>query len=356
MKYIRLLCCFAFLLVVTVGCGEKQYTVIWDFDYLGTVDTQMIAQGDKLISPTLPARAGYVDGGWWTETNGEVRQWIFEIDTVSTDMTLKHRWIPEVYTVRLQLNDGSEDVMEIPVTYGEGYELPTLQREGFVFEGWYRGGVRIPNSGYWSENDGHTYQAFWSPFGMETTVHMGMWEQDGIEENGKEALEWLILQRSKNGDAYLLVTRYIIEYEPFEAGQSKKSYRDCSLRKWLTDTFPTSALTASEQSAIRVTELTDVRVSDPVFVLSYDEILTYMPDRATKRGDLTERLKQEGYTPDGAINGIPAYDYWLRSSPFGQAYSCTNGVGFSGGQTKLPKGVRPAMWVDAAYVDGLVGK
>ena len=354
MKYLHLLCTVVFLSLALCCCGEKQYTVILDYDYLGTVETQTVQQEGTLSVPMLFARAGYTDGGWWVETDEEMRQWDFEVDTVSTDMTLKHRWIPEVYTVRLQLNDGSEDVMEIPVTYGEAYELPTPQREGFVFEGWYRGGVRIPNSGYWSENDGHTYQAFWSPFGMETTVHMGMWEQDGIEENGKEALEWLILQRSKNGDAYLLVTRYIIEYEPFEAGQSEKSYRDCSLRKWLTDTFPASAFTASEQSAIRVTELTDVRASDPVFVLSYDEILTYMPDKATSRGELTERLKQEGYTPNGAINGIPAYDYWLRSSPFDQAYSSTNGFGCSGGQTKLPKGVRPAMWVDAAYVQGLL--
>ena len=69
-----------------------------------------------------------------------------------------------------------------------------------MFEGWYRGGTQIPNSGLWTENANRTYQAFWSPFGMETTVHMGVWEQDGSEENGKEPIEWLILQRSKNED------------------------------------------------------------------------------------------------------------------------------------------------------------
>ena len=68
------------------------YTV--QFDSMGgsPVDSVEAAAGSRFAPPAEPARAGYVFGGWYKDASYNAK-WNFDVDTVTTDLTLYARWI-----------------------------------------------------------------------------------------------------------------------------------------------------------------------------------------------------------------------------------------------------------------------
>ena len=53
------------------------------------------------------------------------------------------------YTVTFDVNGGQMYTTEVEVTVGEFYALPTPQRTGYEFLGWYYGEQRVPTEGTW---------------------------------------------------------------------------------------------------------------------------------------------------------------------------------------------------------------
>ncbi|MBQ7338709.1 MAG: InlB B-repeat-containing protein [Clostridia bacterium] len=362
MKIIKSLCFFAIIfLLVSCEQSPEMYTVTLDYDYLGTVETVRVAAGERLAEPPEKSKSNADSAGWWVEESGSERQWNFETDTVTADLTLKHRWKPAVSCVQLEMNDGTDTVQEIYFTAGEFYTMPTPEREGYVFEGWYRGAVKIADGGIWSGDRKIFCQAAWSPYGYETTVFIGEYEQDNDVENGAEPIEWLILDRSEDQSRYLLVSRYVIEYLPYTADKPViyRSYKDRTLRTWLNEDFYRTAFADGERAGIRRVHLEDVRADDYIFLLSYVEIgRTLAAEYAI--GIATAYVQAQGFTTEDMYGGALSYPYWVRHGDKEQLYMTT--IGYGGG-TKVGsnvgsrcQGVRPAMWVDAEYVDALLGE
>ena len=108
----------------------------------------------------------------------------------------------------------------------------------------------------------------------------GAYEQDGNENNGPEPIEWEVLQSSENGS--FLISRYVLDAQPFNREHIPVKWADCSLRSWLNDDFLNNAFTAAEQKFIRITDLANpVLAGDParnitqdkIFLLNADEIM-----------------------------------------------------------------------------------
>lgn len=88
--------------------------------------------------PTDPARQHYSFDAWYTDDT-YAKAWDFKNDTVSDNMTLYAKWIPDIYKLSFETNGGSK-LEPIDVTYGTypPDEALATKKEGYVIKAWYR--------------------------------------------------------------------------------------------------------------------------------------------------------------------------------------------------------------------------
>ena len=124
-------------------------------------------------------------------------------------------------------------------------------------------------------------------------------ESSPEHSDDKQPLEWTVL--SKEGKKMLLVTSDPIEGKPFnETEGNSVTWKNCSLRKWLNDTFYNTAFSSFEQCLIeRVKIVTapykkadceeDVTL-DRIFLLSGEEHSRYFAGQGEKNTDVAGRI------------------------------------------------------------------
>ncbi len=115
-------------------------------------------------------------------------------------------------------------------------------------------------------------------------VKLGVYEQDNDTSNGMEPIEWEVLDID-SGKA-LLVSRYALEALPYNNEFAAVTWEECTLRKWLNDTFYNTAFNDTEKAKImeKIIENPDNVVykteggkdtTDRLFCLSSYEVLRY---------------------------------------------------------------------------------
>ena len=342
------------------ACEQKPavHTVTIDYDYLGEREEQTVAAGEKIAEPTdAPTKMGYENLGWFLEENGTLRQWDFSRDTVNGDITLVLRREPMTSSLELVLNDGSGKIEKMTMTYGEAFELPIPEREGYTFMGWYFANTRQPERGVWQGTEATFHMAKWTVFAPGTMVSLGTYEQDGDKTNGQEPIEWLVVDRNEDGSAYLLVSRYLLDWQPMHDQNSTVAWQNRSLRRWLNDSFYQSVFTDAERERIRLTPLADVGTQDHIFLPTLDE-LALLGDPQYLAGTLTPYANQQtnGYISHrGTLYGYATVAYWLRYDVmYSTSHVDTTGLSAQKSESSTKAGIRPAMWVDAAYIDILL--
>ena len=186
------------------------------------------------------------------------------------------------------------------------------------------------------------------------TVTYGTYEQDGDYDNGKEAIEWIVLD--KQDGKLLLVSRYALEGSSYHYENEPVTWEKCSLRKWLNTGFMKEAFTQKE-----IKHIPTMRVSadknpgndtdpgndteDQVFLLSIPEAEKYFKTGDERRCKPTEYARIMGlYNQDG-------YCFWWLRSPGVSGDSATEVCGdgtvnYYGSGVYNSNAVRPAMWVD----------
>ena len=186
-------------------------------------------------------------------------------------------------------------------------------------------------------------------------VTFGAYEQDNNTSNGREAIEWIVLDK-KDGKA-LLISKYGLDCQPYNTSSTSVTWETCTLRSWLNTTFYTTAFNADQQSVIASTTLMNPdnpsydtdggnNTTDKVFLLSIDEAKKYFASNSARQCTATAYAKALGaYEDDGCSL------WWLRS-PGGHsssaAYVTFTGsvVGNYGSYVHNAYAVRPALWVD----------
>lgn len=208
----------------------------------------------------------------------------------------------------------------------------------------------------WLEGDGR----YLGRVDQETeTYTFGSYEQDGDSSNGKEPIEWLVLDR--NGDRALLLSKYALDYQSFmpfyEPVTEPYTWESCSLRRWLNGTFLNAAFSADEQQRLLTTtvitspgslhrENGPVTTEDRVFLLSNTEVYAYFASEAATAAEYTAYALSENPWPGNAATPGPA-DWWLRTT---DGYDHPDGVyadGRVGEGARAYEGeyVRPAIWI-----------
>lgn len=189
-------------------------------------------------------------------------------------------------------------------------------------------------------------------------VSFGKYEQDNNKSNGKEAIEWIVLDK-QDGKA-LLLSKYILYYAKYNDTEGAVTWEKSSLREWLNNTFSEDAFSASEKTALIQTTLKNADnpkkgidggndTEDLVFCLSYDEVTSYIGDN---KDYLISTFTQscEARKETEKVEADPPVTWWLRTPGGFETSALTvsqdGGIGSYGSTAALPAGVRPAIWVN----------
>ena len=192
-------------------------------------------------------------------------------------------------------------------------------------------------------------------------VLFGQYEKDNHSENGREPIEWVVLDIQ--GDQALITATQAIDCLAFNDNKAEITWMSSGIRQWLNADFLTAAFTESEQKAILQTNLSNAsnegypeysastyrETIDRVFLLSYREVSAYFPEQKDRKITGTEYARAKGARFGGFTSiGIGETDWWMRSP--GKTASDAVFVNVYGNvDTKnvtTKQGIRPALWLD----------
>ena len=212
-------------------------------------------------------------------------------------------------------------------------------------------------------------------------VTFGSYEQDGIDSDGMEPIEWTVL--AKENGRLLLISTYALCQIPYNEGYiaENSTWETCTLRAWLNDVFLDDAFTADEQEMIPVVTVTASQnpvyekhlyrpdevpetlvepgndTQDKVFILSYQEAEEYFASDNDRICEITLAGDGSVYEDDQTYPCA----WWLRTpnlkkdqalvvDPSGLMQENVGRDVNWGNSTLVPDGgfvgVRPAIWVE----------
>ena len=208
---------------------------------------------------------------------------------------------------------------------------------------------------------------FISKYGKETydmlgvvkkgsTIKFGTYEQDNNTSNGKEEIEWLVLEI--RGEKALLISEYGLDCQPYNTKQEDVTWKTCSLRNWLNKTFYSQAFSSEERLMIADSTVTADKnpeyntnpgndTTDKIFLLSITEAKKYFSSDSERICTPTAYAKAKG-----AYESDSGSCWWLLRSPghnqFLAAIVDTDGsIDYYGYSVHVDSGcVRPALWIN----------
>ena len=189
-------------------------------------------------------------------------------------------------------------------------------------------------------------------------ITFGNYEQDNKTANGKEEIEWKVLEKDQNGKM-LLISRYALDCRHYHSKNEKVTWETSDIRSWLNNDFYNTAFTKSQRAKIKTTTLenrdnadynTDGGndTKDKVFLLSIDEAKAYLPSTVERVCMATKYAESQGSQLESLTRSCR---WWLRSP--GSTLYTASFVKVDGFILQLgtpvsveKRSVRPAMWVD----------
>ena len=195
-------------------------------------------------------------------------------------------------------------------------------------------------------------------------VPFGAYEQDSNIANGKETIEWLVLD--KQGERILAVSKYILDsqaYRHIAESYTTALWENSFIRDWLNNDFLNAAFSVDERALIPVVNVSADKnpfndrnagssTQDTVFLLSVEETQKYFDSDDARMCIPTDYALENGvdrYTvyPTGDKSTCL---WWLRSPGAYPNYAAV--IGFDGDASGVGNfcqgvnGVRPAIWID----------
>ena len=189
-----------------------------------------------------------------------------------------------------------------------------------------------------------------------SVIKYGVYEQDCNESNGKEEIEWLVLEIKDN--KALLLSKYSLDTQPYNQTSTSTTWEKCTLRKWLNETFLIEAFGSQQPRRIVDTIVVADRnpsysslqgndTVDKVFLFSRSEVTSYYGSEASRECQGTAFCYAQG--ANKSVNGNCWW--WLRSSGSTNdgraAYIGDDGSLNEYGMNvdNLSRAVRPALWI-----------
>ena len=86
-------------------------------------------------------------------------------------------------------------------------------------------------------------------YSVGSIVIFGQYDQDNDISNGKEPIEWILIEKSDN--TMTLISKFGLDSVPYNEVQTNISWEGCTLRKWLNNDFLNAAFTIEEQAKLQ---------------------------------------------------------------------------------------------------------
>ena len=186
-------------------------------------------------------------------------------------------------------------------------------------------------------------------------IFFGKYEQDNDFFNGKEDIEWLVLDKTE--DKILVISRFALDSQPYNTVGTDVTWETCSLRAWLNNTFLKNAFNSEEQELIVETTVQPAEknslsnrsegnaTTDRIFLLNFEETNRYFISNAEKVCEMTsytEKLSGIG----GLLEFNHSFANWWVRTPGDKGSECTVGYwNFDYPVDSNVCGTRPAMWI-----------
>ena len=188
-------------------------------------------------------------------------------------------------------------------------------------------------------------------------VFFGKYEQDNNFFNGKEDIEWLILE--KKDDKALLISKYALDARAYHTKHERTTWEECTLRTWLNGSFYRRAFNFNEMarittivvSADKNPNFSEVRqgndVNNKIFLLSCEEVNLYKDLLANCTCDSTTYARKTRKLPSTNATNFNC-EWWSRTMGYDGTDACI--VDWSwynnhGRDAEMIKGVRPTLWI-----------
>lgn len=194
------------------------------------------------------------------------------------------------------------------------------------------------------------------------TIYFGDYEQDGNTDNGKEMIEWIVLDEQEG--SILVLSKYVIDAQSFNPNADEVYWENSSLRSWLNGRFPDNSFSRENPSDVLQTAINNYRypeqesededvselimeeyeTRDRVFLLSSQELEQYFPEETARICEATYYAIENGV----AATAENTCSWWLRSP--GSDRDLTEYVwnqygSIASSMQEIRQGVRPAMWI-----------
>ena len=183
------------------------------------------------------------------------------------------------------------------------------------------------------------------------TFTFGHYEQDNQTGNGKEAIEWQVLD--VKGDKVLIISKNTLDAKEYHNIYTGITWEKCTLRTWLNKDFLNAAFSAAEQAGIETTTVDNSKAQgyivystnggnntqDKIFLLSYAEAWKYFGSDSARVSTPTKYAKAQHSDSNR---------WWLRSpGRYHDNAALVDSVGSRYSlNVHLTRGVRPALWVN----------
>ncbi|MBQ1265923.1 MAG: hypothetical protein IIY06_04040 [Proteobacteria bacterium] len=218
-------------------------------------------------------------------------------------------------------------------------------------------------------------------------ITFGHYEQDNDTNNGKEPIEWRVLDKNDDGQV-LVISEKVLDRQCYNKTEIDITWEKSTIRSWLngypasynavgtdftSNNFIDAAFTAEEKAKIVASYVPahanpsystspGNATTDKVFLLSIIEANTYLPNKADRRADMTLYLARKiigvlygvdvnTYSNDERCTHGHCYPVWILRSPGGNLKQTTTvdgsgDFGIVGVSNCVYHGVRPALWVE----------
>ncbi|MBQ2941751.1 MAG: TIR domain-containing protein [Clostridia bacterium] len=201
-------------------------------------------------------------------------------------------------------------------------------------------------------------------------IFFGAYEQDNNVSNGKEEIEWMVLDKQNN--KILVISKYALDCKQYNEKHIDITWETCSLRRWLNNGFVNNAFSAEETAVIsKVTVSADENpeygtnpgnaTQDKIFLLSIAEAKKYFSSNSERQCKPTAYAIEKGVflcrkssnccwwlrSPGSEQNGGADVDYYGDVSESGKTVYGDGTMSERGNSVAhYGHAVRPAMWIN----------
>ena len=173
-------------------------------------------------------------------------------------------------------------------------------------------------------------------------ILFGAYEQDGDTRNGKEPIEWIVVDVDRRTNTLTAISRYLLDCVPYNATTKKTRWAKTTLNRWLQSSFVPEAFSSTERGLLIPAAVSGEKQS--VFIPNESQMKAYFDSYLCEPTEYA--ISQGCYNV--RYNGMICGSYWLRmdtSSKWG-TFVGAHGKVYNKKNNKVTvgdNGVRPAI-------------